>query len=102
MKSRHYTKTEATRLIKVFSRNGRVRNTGHAKKRMRERDITMQDVLCVFRNGSVLDDPELDIRTHLWKYNIIGNGIDVNDLSVTVGIDAKAKCITVITVFLKK
>lgn len=102
MTSRHYAKSEATRLIKGFSRLGRVRNTRHAKKRMKERDITTQDVLCVFRNGRVLDNPTLDIRTNLWKYNIIGNGIDLNNLVVTVAIDSKAKSITVITVIIKE
>ncbi|GBE05368.1 hypothetical protein BMS3Abin10_00993 [bacterium BMS3Abin10] len=99
MASRHYTKSEATRLIKDFSRTGRVRNTKHAKTSMKERDITMQDVLCVFRNGAVVDNPDLDIKTNLWKYNIIGNSIDLDNVVVTVAIDSKAKSITVITVF---
>lgn len=99
MKAGYYNKSQATRLIKQFARIGSIGNTGHAKKRMKERNISMQDILSVFRNGRVIKEPELDIRTNLWKYNIIGNGIDDNNLTVTTVIDAKAKRITIITVF---
>ncbi|MBI4838850.1 MAG: DUF4258 domain-containing protein [Nitrospirae bacterium] len=99
MSSKYYSKSEATRLIKTFARNSSIRNTKHAKERMKERSIDMHDILSVFRNGSVLDEPRLDIKTNLWKYNIIGNGIDCNRLTVTVVINAIDKCITIITVF---
>lgn len=99
MTVRYYINSEATRLIKEFTRSGSVRSTGHVKKRMKERNITMPDILCAIRNGKVTEDPELDIKTNLWKYNIIGNAVDFNNLTATVVIDAKVKCITLITVF---
>ncbi|HDZ61569.1 MAG TPA: DUF4258 domain-containing protein [Nitrospirae bacterium] len=99
MKPKYYTKAQATRLIKEFSRIGSVRLTKHAKGNMAKRDITMQDVLCAFRNGKVIDNPELDINTNLWKYRFIGNGIDTDTLVVITVIDARTKCVTIITVF---
>ncbi len=101
MKSRHYHKSEATKLIKAITRSGggRVRITKHSKVRMNERNITMQDILCAFRNGKVIDDSELDIGTNCWKYKMVGNGIDNNDLTITVTINAKEKYVVIITVF---
>ncbi len=99
MSSKYYSISEATRIIKEYARNKSIRNTTHAKKRMAERSITMQDLLCVFRNGRVGKTPELDVKTNRWKYKITGNGIDDNDLTVVVAIDTKSKYIVIITVF---
>ena len=94
-----YTKSQATQLIKSIARNGSVRPTKHSKQRMQERNITMQDVLSAFRNGRVINEPELDIRTNRWKYNITGNGIDAKNITVTTDINEKENFILIITVF---
>lgn len=59
----------------------------------------MQDILCAFGNGKVIDEPELDIRSNRWKYNITGNGIDIRNIRVTTDINEKENYILIITVF---
>ncbi len=97
-----YTKSQATRLIKSIAQNGSVRPTKHSRQRMKERGISMQDILCVFKNGRVFSDPELDIKTNRWKYNITGNGVDIKNITITTDINNKENYILVITVFLER
>ena len=95
-----YTKFQATSLIKKIVKSGFIRTTKHAKDRMKERDITNQDILWAFKYGKVIDEPEPDIKTGYWKYKIIGNAIDSDDLKITVVINEKENYLLVITVFL--
>jgi len=94
-----YTKLQATRLIKLISRNGSVRPTKHSRQRMQERDISMQDILHAFSTGKVIADPELDIKTNRWKYNITGNGIDIKNITVATDIHEQENYLAIITVF---
>ncbi len=96
-----YTKLQATQLIRIIasSSSGRIFPSNHAKKMMGKRDISNQDILRAFKYGKVIDEPEPDIRTGEWKYKIVGNGIDIDNLSVVVTINEDEQYLIIITVF---
>ncbi len=54
-----YTKTQATHVIKDISRDpkGSFRSTNHARDKMKELNISTQDIRHIFKNGKVLDEP---------------------------------------------
>ena len=97
----HHSKSEASKLIKDIARSkdGKIDLSNHIKERMKERKVDMLDILCAFRNGRILEDPELDINNNEWKYKFVGNNVDGNNLSIITNIFADERRITLITVF---
>lgn len=84
-----YTKLEALRLIRKNLVKGEIVPTSHFSKRMADRKISMQDVIAVLKNGAIHDEPELDIKTHQWKYRVKGKTIDNEPLVVVVVLDGQ-------------
>ena len=94
-----YTKSQATRLIKKISKEGSTRPSPHAKKQMKKRHISTQDILQAFKNGRIFDEPEPHIKTGNWLYKILGNGIDNSSLQVVVHINEKENYLLVISAY---
>jgi len=96
-----HNKSEATKLIKAIARDkeGMVNVRSHAKKRMKERNVDMLDILCAFRNGRILETPEWDIDHNEWKYKFTGNNVDGDPIAIITNIDEKKKQIVLVTVF---
>ena len=94
-----YTKLRATRLIKEISQKGSIRTSGHAKKQMKLRNISTQDILWAFKHGKVFDEPEPHIKSGNWLYKIIGSGIDNASLEVVVDINEQENYLNIITAF---
>ncbi|GBE03425.1 hypothetical protein BMS3Abin09_00340 [bacterium BMS3Abin09] len=92
-----YTKLQAARLIKQIAQKGSIRKTGHAKKRMKERNVSDQDILRVLNNGRIYNDPEPHIKTGNWIYTIIGSGIDDGNIVVPVFINKRENYILIVT-----
>lgn len=92
-----YTKLQAARLIKQIAQKGSIRKTGHAKKRMKERNVSDQDILKVLNNGQIFNDPEPNIKTGDWIYTIIGGGIDDGDIAIPVFINKKENYLLIVT-----
>ena len=69
----------------------------HFRQRLRERNVSMQDIIAIIKNGVIRRDPEKDLVTSEWKYRIEGTSIDEIDTSVIVTIvnDKLSKYITV-------
>lgn len=79
------SRPQALRKIKsIVGGNGKVVPRKHLKKRLKERRLTMQDVLYVLKSGAIYDEPELDIRTNNWKYKVEGITIDEKPIKVPV------------------
>ena len=97
-----YTRLQAVRIIKKIAQKGSIRKTGHAKKRMKERNISDQDILKVLNNGHVYNDPEPHIKTGNWIYTIIGSGIDEGDIAIPVFINTKENYLLLVTLVRKK
>ena len=101
IKRTKHNKSEASRLIKTIARDkdGMVNVRSHAKKRMKERNVDMLDILCAFRNGKVLDDPKWDKDHNEWKYKFTGNNVEGDPITIITNINEKNKQIVLITAF---
>ena len=76
----------------------RIRRTGHATERMRERAVTFQDIRLVLLRGR-LSRVEVDIRTGRDQFRIAGRTVDDRRLEVVVNLDAQETgLVTVVTV----
>lgn len=53
---------EVERMIKKLTENGQISLSGHCKKRMNERDITIQEIIVCLLKGKVIEDPVLSHR----------------------------------------
>ncbi len=94
-------KSEAARLIKAIARDnkGMVNVRSHAKRRMKERNIDMLDILCAFRNGRIIETPEWDKDHNEWKYKFTGNNVEGDPITIITNINKKNKQIVLITTF---
>ena len=88
----------AKKVIRAALADGRTNISGHFKKRLKDRDITMQDAVTVLKKG-VGVRTEMDIQTGYWKYTVTGSGIDQNPVTVVVNIFLEENKIRLITVF---
>ena len=67
-----------------------IRITQHARERMRERGIGLPHVRTVLKSGAVRQF-ELDIKTGLDKYRVVGRDADGRTLEVVVNLDETGK-----------
>ncbi len=79
-------KAEALKKVKSILRTGNVIFTDHARKRMKERGFSSQDIEHVLKNGAIFKEAEPHPRTGKWNYNIEGETVDGNNLRVTIEI----------------
>lgn len=63
---------DASELILEIVENGELVLTPHAKKRMKERGYSMQDVIFILTHGEV-KSAEFDDQANNWKYKFCGN-----------------------------
>ncbi|WP_126456878.1 DUF4258 domain-containing protein [Sulfuriflexus mobilis] len=62
------TQRRALQLIRTAAQEtDRVEWSSHAKKRMRQRKVSMTQVLRVLKTGGILEGPYEDIKTGHWK-----------------------------------
>ena len=71
--------------------------TDHARKRMRERQFTVDDVWRVLMFGSVSPNPEWDEQFQNWKYRVSGVDYDNAPPALIVALIPSQGRITVIT-----
>ena len=67
-----------------------IRITQHARERMRERGIGLPQIRTVLKSGAV-HQFELDIKTGLDKYRVVGSDADGRTLEVVVNLDDTGK-----------
>jgi hypothetical protein len=96
---RRYSKAEALRIIQRILKNGTVFSTPHCKDRMIDRNIQMQDVVYVLKNGKITREPEIHQVTGNWIYNVEGKTLDDEILTVPVDIDEGKDTIRLLTIF---
>ncbi len=78
-------------------RGGRVRITGHCRERMAERNVGDADITSAFETGAV-DDAQWNEKFNEWRYRILGQDVEGDDLSVLVTFEGDT-LISFITVF---
>ena len=81
-----YAPAQALKRIKKNLTNGKTYPTKHFRERLTERKISMQDANYVLKRGNITDEPELDIKTHHWKYKVRGKTVDNEQVSVVVAL----------------
>lgn len=71
--------------------------TAHARKRMRDRQFTVDDARRVLTHGTVSPTPQWDEQFQNWRYQISGVDYDNVPLALVVAIEPALGRITVIT-----
>lgn len=91
--------TEAYELIQALLKEcgERLGRTIHARDRMVERNVNLDDILNVLRTGTV-GPPEWNEEHQNWKYPVSGLDLDGVGLVVVVALEPQHCRITVITV----
>lgn len=90
-----YSNKDALKLIRGNLSNGYTNPTSHFNERLKERKITMQDVVYLLKAGEIIDPPELNIKTGEWKYRVEGETLDEKAIAVIVTVEKG--CTTLIT-----
>lgn len=88
----------ARKIIRTILDAGRTYPTVHFKERLKDRNISMQDVIAALKSG-IVTQTEHDLKTGDWKYTITGSGIDINPLNVVITIYPDQNKIVLLTVF---
>ena len=78
--------------------SGRVIYTVHFRQEMRNDGLNLTDVVRVCRSGAVVDAPEPDARSGVWKYRIQGRWLDSTIAAVVFTFNAEASAV-LITIF---
>jgi len=89
--------TEARRLFKDLIEAGEISWTHHAKARMRERDVTIREVLNVLAAGHEVEGPYRDIKGD-WKCTFAGNSAGAGVQVVAVLVEQGEETCLVVTV----
>lgn len=93
-----YSKREALKLIRRIVQEGKVILSKHARQRMQERKVTVEDILFIVKNGIINTEPEIHIKTGRWTYRVEGKDLDERSIHLLVDIYEEDVIIIVLTV----
>ena len=63
------------------------------------RDVQMQDIVYVLKNGKITREPERNPKTGNWIYNVEGKTLEDKNLTIPVDIDEEQTMIRLLTIF---
>lgn len=86
-------------IVKKCTTNGQVAWTPHFKIRMRQRNVSMSDVLSVFDNGRISKPPEWNQEYAEYNYFISEEDIEGTELTLKIAISEEEDMITLVTVY---
>jgi hypothetical protein len=89
---------DALQLIRQHFNDGNIISTKHFRERLKDRNISIQDVTEIVKSGTIKKDPEKDLITSEWKYRIEGKSIDGIETVIIISIQDK-KTSKLITTF---
>ena len=92
------TKGEAKECLREFAQIDYFQQSVHCRERMKERQITTDDVLNVFLWGKVIEI-EYKKEHDSWQCKVIGKDIDGEDLVFIAGIYEHCHTVRCITVY---
>lgn len=94
------SKEEATKLLRLFVRDGCIEYSGHClRDSMQKRNIDMQDVENVLMHGEILRRPDWDDQYQNWKYRVEGVDLEDDELTAITVIFQEERTVLVLTVF---
>lgn len=70
--------------IRDIAQLGNVILTGHVKRRMRERDYSIDDIVLILSKGEIIEPPEYDKEYNNWKWKVQGHAIEGDQAAVIV------------------
>ena len=77
--------------------DGRIVYSRHFRDELAADDLTLQDVVTACRSGSVVSEPEQDIKSGQWKYRI--EGLTADRFRIAVVFTFRTERAIFITVF---
>lgn len=89
---------DALDLIRKHFNDGNIIPTKHFKNQIKKRNISMQDVILVVKNGTIKRKAEKDLITSSWKYRVEGQSIDGEDTAIIISIEDEETS-TLVTAF---
>lgn len=89
---------QAKTLLRGFAKTGIIRTSQHCRDRMKERDVTTEDILNVLMRGSV-SELEENKEFQNWKCVVEGHDLDGEKLTVVTAISDEENSILCITVY---
>jgi hypothetical protein len=92
------TQDEIKNCLREFAQYGCFQPTKHCKGRMRERHISIEDVLYVLTWGEVTEI-EYNEDHDSWKCKVTGNDVDGEELVFIAGVYEHCQTVRCITVF---
>lgn len=100
--ARDLDRPAALRLLRETARDsGRVFVTQHASRRMRERGITLTQVLRCLRKGHIVEGPVRSLKGN-WEMAVeVHTAGDVLTVVAALEIDKHGNCIVVVTTYLR-
>jgi len=79
--------------------SGNVTPTPHLRKKMREKNFNMQDVINVIENGEIPKQPEWNEEFSQFRYVVKGKDVEGVELNLVITISIKEEMLTIITGF---
>jgi uncharacterized protein DUF4258 len=99
-KTRPLSAAEAQRLVLLILDEGFVDPTYHCRNEsMRERNVTMPQLVHALKTGKVLRSPEWDDAHETWKYRVEGVDTEGDGLTAVAMILEEELTLRIITVF---
>jgi hypothetical protein len=92
------TLDEVRQAIAWVLKAGQVVPKPHCRRRMAERNVTMQDILYCLRNGDPVGAAEWSDEDTEWKYRVEGADIEQDPLTVVVLFEIRSRML-IVTVF---
>lgn len=83
---------EAIQRLLVHPRG--LRLTNHARQKMQQRRVTLDDIFCALRRGSISCKPEWNEPAGAWQYKVVGRDCDDQSLPVLVAVEDAIVVIT--------
>jgi len=80
-----------------YLNTGRITYSGHFKRRMAERDISMADIFNVIETGTIERRPEWNEDEREYNYFMVGKDIEGDRLTLKVAISTQDEMLTFIT-----
>jgi hypothetical protein len=90
---------EVLSLARKYITSGVTIYKDHFKKRMDERNVSLQDVIFLIETGEAREEPEWSNDYNEYNYYIEGNDIEGDNLTVKIALSTKNEEIIFITVF---
>ena len=91
--------TEVLETTRRYLNSGQIVYKKHFKKRMDERDVTLQDIIYLVETGKVKGEPEWNNDYDEYNYCISGEDIEGIELTVIISISTENEELNLITVF---